>query len=174
MARRYHALKGKAGTFAAIGALLFVAWSLFGQTVLSFNLNFLHQGFQYAFFRGGFFAKQGINWDEHDHTLGRIVSTGNDFLEIDLAARLTRGTLVIYVWRWPAVLYDEPMVERFRFRYKPRTIFETDEQLRVSLPDAGIYVLTATGLWTTGDIAVDWRVRSADGLSNAAQNGRYE
>lgn len=165
MARRYYALKGKAKTYAAIAALIFIAWSFFGQTLFSFNLNFFHQGFQFSLFRGGYFAKQGINWDEHDHTLGRIVSTGNDVLEIDLDARLTRGTLVIYVWRWPGFLYEEPMVERFRYRYKPKTTFETDARLTVSLPDAGIYVLAATGLWTTGDIAVDWRVRGAEGVA---------
>lgn len=165
MARRYYELKGKAKTYVAIGALIFAAWYMFGQGLFTFSLSFFHQGYQYSLFRGGYFAKQGINWDEQDHKLGRIVSAGNDVLEIDLDARLTRGTLVLYVWRWPAFLYDDPMVERFRFRYKPKTTFETDERLTVPLPDAGIYVLSATGLWTTGDIEVDWRVRGADGVA---------
>lgn len=162
MARRYYAFKGKAKTCVAIGVLLFAAWAFLGQSLFSFDLRYFHQGFQFSFFRAGQFVQQGIHWDQRDRSLGRILSTGGEVLEIDLDARLTRGTMVLYVWRWPGFLYDDPMVERFRYRLEPKTVFEADERLTVPLRDAGIYVLSVTGVWTTGDVDIDWRVRGSD------------
>lgn len=153
MRRRYE-IKGKAKTWVGIGVLVIAAWSLFGQTLFSFNLGFFNRGFQLAFFRAGHFEKRGVYWQQHEVSLGHIVSPGRETLTIDLDARIARGILVLYAWRWPGFLHDEPVVERFRFERN------TAERLQVALPDAGIYILSASGVILRGDVAVNWRVAS--------------
>lgn len=156
---RYYRIKGKAKVWIAVGGLIVVGWSFFGTSFLHANFGFFHRGYQFSFFRGGSFVKQGIWWQQHDRTLGRIISVGGEMLEVDVDATIGRGTIVVYVWRWPAFLYDEPMVDRFRFRHERKSVFRTDERISVPLRDAGLYVLSITGLSLKGDVAVDWDVR---------------
>jgi hypothetical protein len=153
MRRRYE-FKGRAKTIVGFGVLAIVAWSLLGRPLIDFNLGFFNRGFQFSVFRAGHFEKHGIYWQQHDVRLGHIVSPGGETLTIDLDARIARGILVLYAWRWPGFLHDEPVVERFRFERNAA------ERLQVALPDAGIYVLSASGVIFRGDVDVDWRVGS--------------
>jgi len=154
---RYIELRGSAKTYVGIAVLLIAVWSFFGQTLFTFNLGFFNRGYQVSFFRGGHFQKQGIYWNEHDRTVGRIVSTGGETLVVDLSAEIGRGLIVVYVWRWPGLLFDEPMVGRFRFDE------DIDDRLEVGLSGAGVYVLSISGINIGGDVAATWKVVSGAG-----------
>ena len=150
---RHIKLTGKAKSYFAVGMLIFAAVAVFGQSFFSFNIGYFNQGFQTSFLRGGHFQKQGSYWQQHDRTLGHIVTPGNETLSVDLSADISRGTLVLYAWRWPAFLFEEPMIYRFRVSE------DTDERLDISLPGAGLYVFSASGINLRGNISVDWRAR---------------
>ena len=152
MARRIE-LKGTAKTYVGIAGLLVAAWLAFGQTFFTFNLGVFNHGYQSSFLRGGHFEKHGFRWDQHDRTLRYMISTGGETLSVELDAEIRRGTLVVFAWRWPAFLYDEPMVHRTRF---PKG--EASRHLQVELSEPGIYTLSMSAINLRGDIAVDWRI----------------
>lgn len=155
MARRIE-LKGKAGSCVAVVVLSIAAWTILGRPFFDFNLGIFSQGYQVALFRGGQFAMQGLYWQEHDRTLGTIVSTGSETLAVGLDAEIERGTLVILAWRWPAFLFDEPILHRARYGA------DVEDNARIPLPGPGIYKLSASGIRLRGDIALEWRIDAAD------------
>ena len=151
MARRYE-IRGKAKNYIGFAGLTVAAWLVFGQSLFSFNLGFLNQGYQFSLFRNGYFGQQGMWWEQHDRTLGHIISLGGERVHIDLDVEIERGSLVIAAWRTPAILFGEPMVYRFR------TDADTDEHLQFTLSEPGLYVISVTGLKLGGDVAIAWRV----------------
>lgn len=151
MARHFE-ITGKAKAPLAIAVLLIAGWLFFGQSFLTANFGFFNSGYQTSFFRGGSFAKQGLRWDQHNRTLGHILSFGDEELVADLTTGITRGTLVIHAWRWPSFLYDEATIKRVRYSG------EKNERLRVALPEPGIYILSASAVNLGGEVSLDWRV----------------
>ncbi|HZD26053.1 MAG TPA: hypothetical protein VE631_07310 [Alphaproteobacteria bacterium] len=149
MGRRIE-IKGKAKTYVAIGVLVILAWSLFGQSLFSFDIGYFNRGLQVSLFRSGHFEIGGVHWDQQDRTLGYIVSSGGETLVANLDAEINRGTLVLHAWRWPAFLFDEPTLHRARYSDS------TNDRLEVALPGPGLYTLSISGVYFGGDIAVDW------------------
>ncbi len=145
-------LKGKAKTVAAVVALAFLAWYLFGQTLFTFNFGYFNRGYQVSLFRAGHFEKSGSYWRQQNRTLGRIVSAGGETLLVDLDLEISRGTLVVFAWRWPGFLYGEPMLRRARFSA------DANERLEVPLTEPGVYMLSVSGINFRGDVAIDWRI----------------
>ena len=151
MGVRYE-FKGQAKAYVAVAMVIVAAWTFFGQTLFSFNLSYFSQGYQVSFFRGGHFERHGIHTHQQNAKLGRIVSTGGEVLEVYLSARVSRGSLVLFAWRWPAFLYSQPMLHRSRY------VEDTETRLQIALPGPGVYVLSVSPLYVTGDFTVDWRV----------------
>jgi hypothetical protein len=156
---RHIEIKGKAKTYVAIGVLVVLAWSLFGQTLFSFNLGYFNRGVQVSLFRAGHFEIGGIYWEQHDRSLGHIVSPGGETLVIELDAKILRGTLVLLAWRWPALLHQEPTLHRARFDEN------ASDRLEIMLPDPGVYTLSISGIRLRGDVTVDWRIDDATGTT---------
>ena len=152
MARRIE-LKGKAKTYVGVVGLMVAAWLVFGQTLFSFNFGFFNQGYQVSLLRGGHFESQGLRWDQYNRTLGRIVTLGGETLVVDLESDVKRGSLVVFAWRWPAFLYGESMPHRSRYHKG-----STQDRLEIDLPEAGLYVLSASGVNLGGSVTVDWQV----------------
>lgn len=149
---RHIEITGKAKGPLAIAALLFAGWFFFGQSFFSANFGFFNSGYQTSFLRGGSFAKQGLRWDQRNRTLGHIVSAGGEELVVDLTAEITRGTLVLHAWRWPSFLYEEATVKRVRYRGDKKA------RLRISLPEPGIYLLSASAVNLGGEVSVSWHI----------------
>ena len=155
MARRYFRIKGPAKNWIALGVLLFLAWSFFGTSLFNFRLSYFSQGYQTSFFRSGHFERQGPHWMGHDLTLGRIVTLGDEVAIVDVDAKVKRGTMVIYAWRWPAFLHDQPSVLRTRIDSSTR------EHLEIPLDSPGLYVLSLSSIYFGGDVVIDWQVGTA-------------
>ena len=151
MGKRIYVLKGRAKTWVALGALGFVAWSLFGQSFFNLNLGFFSRGFQVASLRSGHFERRGIHWQQHDVTVGHVITLGGETTTVDLDVAFDRGIVVVHAWTWPAFLYDEPTVSRLRLEE------DTRRRLEIPLESAGIYVLSVNGIHFGGDLELDWR-----------------
>ncbi|WP_193369959.1 hypothetical protein [Pelagibius marinus] len=151
MGKHVYELKGRAKTWAAVTVFVILAWTFFGQSFFNFNLGFFNRGYQVASLRSGHFERHGIHWQQHDVTVGHVVSLGGETATLDLDAEINRGILVVHAWRWPAFFYDEPTVYRLRL--------EKDAQQRTRFPleGAGIYVLSVNGIYFGGDLSLDWR-----------------
>lgn len=145
-----YSFSGKAKTYVAVVILVFLGWTLFGQGWLSFRLGFFSRGYHVSGFRCGHVERRGVRVHEQNTTIGRILSSGGQVVEVDLDASISRGTLVLFAWRWPAVLYEEPMVGRYRFSEDAR------EQMRITLPAPGLYLLSMTALNLSGEVEVNW------------------
>lgn len=151
MARRIE-IRGKAKTYVAIAGLVVAAWLVFGQTFLSFNAGFFNRGYQVSLFRSGQFENQGLRWEQPNRELGRILSAGSETLVVKLEAEIERGSLVVFAWRWPAFLFDDAMIHR------TRVSDDTRERLEITLPDPGLYVLSASAVNLGGSVSLDWQV----------------
>lgn len=151
MGKHVYKVKGRAKTWVTLGVLGFVAWSLFGQSFFNFKLGFFNRGFQATSLRSGHFERRGIHWQQHNVTVGRVISLGGETTTVDLDVAFNRGIVVVHAWAWPAFFYEEPTVFRLRLEE------DTQRRLEIPLESAGLYVLSVNGIYFGGDLELDWR-----------------
>jgi len=151
MAKRIE-ITGPAKPILLGAALLFAAWSLFGQGFFSASFGFFGAHTKTASFRSGHYEWQG-NYLRSDGTrLGTVLGLQGEEIVIDYDLQRDKGRAVLYLRRWPGLLYGNPIVEQKHLNESQYG------ELRIRLPGDGVYVVSMGGLRLAGRLEVEWQV----------------